>query len=432
MLFGLVDLIAQITVSGTVRSSDEQPLPGVNVLIKGTATGTTTDIDGKYTIEVLSEDDILVFSMIGMLREEIVVGSQTDISITLLEDLVGLDEVIVVGYGTMKKSDVTGAITSLKDEDLTQVKSTNVIENLQGKAAGVDITRTSGEAGSGFDIRIRGERSLSGSNDPLYIVDGVQYGKSIDINPSDIESIEILKDVSSTAIYGSKGANGVVIITTKKGHLGKPKITFSTYYGNNKPLGSLPYMDRNDYLNFKQDLAKYSIYYQTGEWPDEAEVSYEPFEQTGIDNGTDTRWIDLITRTGNLQNYFLSIAGGKEGITYNVSLDHTNEKGMLELDDYKRYVLRGGMDVKLTEFLSIGTSNVLSYIDRNRMDFPEKRVRLMNPLAEPYDSDGNLINNPTVSLGKCSIISTAPNTSISVITDCLLSSFSRINFLFTP
>jgi TonB-linked SusC/RagA family outer membrane protein len=398
MLLGTASLMAQITVSGTVISaSDDQPVPGVNVLVKGTSAGTVTDINGNYSIQVESGEAVLVFSMMGMLSEEKPVGNQTEINVNMVEDLIGLDEVVVVGYGTMKKSDITGAIISLKDEDLDQVKSTNVIENLQGKAAGVDITRTSGEAGSGFDIRIRGERSLSGNNDPLYIVDGIQYGSGIDINPSDIESIEILKDVSSTAIYGSKGANGVVIVTTKKGKEGTPKISFSAYWGFNKPLGKISYMDRDDYLQFKQDLARFNLYYESGEWPDEAEVFYEPFEERGIVNGTNTDWMDQITRTGNLKNYFLSVAGGKESITYNLSLDHTNEVGMLDQDDFKRYVLRGGMDVKVTDFLSVGTSNVLSYKNRSRMDFPERRVRLMNPLAVPYDSVGDLISNPTVS-----------------------------------
>lgn len=398
LFLGIVDLAAQITISGVVTSAtDNQPIPGVNVIVKGTTTGTITDMDGGYTLAVGSEEAILVFSMVGMLSEEVTVGNQTEINVIMAEDLVGLEEVVVVGYGTMKKSDITGSIVSLKEEDYTQVKTTNVIENLQGKAAGVDITRTSGEAGSSFDIRIRGERSLSGKNDPLYIVDGIPYGSGVDINPSDIESIEILKDVSSTAIYGAKGANGVVIITTKKGIEGKQKISFSSYIGMNKPLGSLPYMDRNDYLQYKEDLAKFREYSSTGVWPDEVEVSYEPFEEEGIANGTDTKWIDEIMRTGYLKNYFLSVSGGRNGITYNVSLDHTNEVGMLEKDDYKRYVLKGGLDAKVTDFLKVGTSNVLSYRDRNRMDFPEKAIMLMNPLAEPYDSVGNVVNYPTVS-----------------------------------
>jgi TonB-dependent SusC/RagA subfamily outer membrane receptor len=292
---------AQVSVSGTVKGADDLGLPGVNVTIKGTTTGTITDLDGNYQLEVPSSESIIVFSMVGMLTEERVVGDHTVLDMVMVEDLVGLDEIVVVGYGTMKKSDVTGAIVSMKDEDLTQVKTTNVIESLQGKAAGVDISRTSGEAGSDFSIKIRGERSLSGNNDPLYIVDGIQYGSGVDINPSDIASIEILKDVSSTAIYGSKGANGVVIITTKKGSEGKAKVSFSMYHGWNKPLGELPYMDRNQYLSWKEDLSKFREYYSTGEWP-EGTFGFDTtdVERVGIANGTDTRWIDEVRRTGQL------------------------------------------------------------------------------------------------------------------------------------
>ena len=387
--------IAQVSVSGTISSStDDMPLPGVNITIKGTTTGTISDLDGKYTLQVTSKEDILVFSMVGMLAAEETVGDQTEINISMVEDLVGLDEIVVVGYGTMKKSDVTGSIVSLKDEDLTQVKTTNVIESLQGKAAGVDISRSSGEAGSGFSIKIRGERSLSGNNDPLYIVDGIQYGSGIDINPSDIASIEILKDISSTAIYGSKGANGVVIITTKKGTKGQTKVSFSTYSGWNSPLGELPYMNSSDYLAWKDDYYRFEEYYNSGVWDESITAPLKPFEEEGVANNTDTRWIDEVSRTGALKNYFLSVTGGEKGISYNLSLDHTNEKGMLKLDDYKRYVLRGGFDVTVTDFLSVGTNSILSHVDRNRMSFPEKTIRQMSPLAVPYDSTDALITSP--------------------------------------
>ncbi len=389
---------AQKSITGYISDSENNPLPGVNVTIKGTLTGTISDLDGNYSIEVNSEADVLVYSMMGMLTLEIEVGSQSEIDIQMEEDLIGLDEIVVVGYGTMKKTDVTGSIVSIKEEDFSQVKTINVVEGLQGKAAGVDISRSSGEAGSDFSISIRGERSLSGNNKPLYIVDGIQYGSGIDINPSDIASIEILKDVSSTAIYGAKGANGVVIITTKKGIEGKTKVTFSTYHSWNTPLGELPYMNSSEYLQFKEDLAKFEEYYNTGEWPDEVDVTLKPFEQTGVDNGTDTRWIDEISRTGHLRNYFLSVAGGKAGFTYNLSLDHTNESGMLDKDEFKRYVIRGGFDVKVTDWLNIGTNSILSYRDRSRMNFPEKRIRQQSPLAVPYDSTGELLTNPTPSL----------------------------------
>lgn len=394
MLSNLTVYSQQNQISGTVKdASNGETLLGVNVVILGTTSGTVTDYDGNFSLTA-DANDTLQISYVGYLDEIVPVGGRTLIDVQLAPDIETLDEVVVVGYGTMRKSDVTGAIVSIAEEEFTQVKTTNVIGSLQGKAAGVDIIRESGEAGSGFKVTIRGERSLSAKNDPLYVVDGIQYGSGIDINPNDIESIEILKDVASTAIYGAKGANGVVIITTKQGIEGKPKITFSAYAGMNTPLGKLPYMDRNDYMQYKEDLTKFKEYYTTDEWPDSVDVPYQQFELDGIENGTNTNWFDEVRRKGYIQNYFLSVAGGKEGISYHLSLDYINEKGMLENDDYKRYVVKGGMDIKVNDYLNVGTSNILSFKNRNRMDFPEKNIRLMNPLAEPYDSAGNLIINP--------------------------------------
>ena len=399
LIFCSLQIFAQErTITGTILdASTGEPMPGVNIMIEGTTVGTISDIDGGYSIKVPDASAVLVFSFISYEPQSIVVEDKTVIDVSLEVSAEELDELIVVGYGTMKKSDVTGSIVSINDKDFKQVKTTNVIESLQGKAAGVDITRTSGEAGSGFDIRVRGERSLSGNNDPLYIVDGIQYGSGININPNDIESIEILKDVASTSIYGAKGANGVVIITTKKGSEGTPKINFSMYAGINKPLGSLPYMDRNSYMKYKEDMVKFSEWDRSRqtEWPDSVEVSWTGFELEGIENGTDTKWLDLITRTGYMKNYFLSVSGGTSGMTYNISADYTNEQGMLKNDDYKRYVIKGGVDVKVNKHLTVGTSNILSYVNRNQADFSEKAVQLMNPLAVPYDSAGNLILTPT-------------------------------------
>lgn len=376
-----------------IDANTNEYLLGVNVIIKGTTVGTVTDNEGKFSLNA-GANDTLQFSFIGYLDENVPLTGRTVIDVQLVPDIEALDEVVVVGYGTMKKSDVTGAIVSINEEEFTQVKTTNVIESLQGKAAGVDITRSSGEAGSGFNVYIRGERSLSAKNDPLYIVDGVQYGSGIDINPSDIESIEILKDVASTAIYGAKGANGVIIITTKQGIKGKPKITFSAYAGLNKPLGELPYMETDDYIKYKEDLVKTVEYNRSGEWIDTLTPEYAPFILEGMANGTNTKWFDEVKRNGYLQNYYLAVYGGKEGISYNVSLDYTKETGMLKQDDYKRYMIKGGMDIEVNKHLNVGTSNILSFKDRNRMDFSEKAIRLMNPFAAPYDSAGNLITHP--------------------------------------
>ncbi len=390
-------LHAQKEITGNVKDDNTgEALPGVNVVLKGTNTGTITDADGHYTLSISNDQDVLVFSFIGYLTESITVGNQSVINMNLVPDIVSMQEVVVVGYGTMKKSDISGSIVSIKEKDLQQVKTTNVIESIEGKAAGVDITKSSGEAGAGFSIQIRGARSLSGSNSPLYIVDGVEYGSGIDINPNDIASMEILKDISSTAIYGAKGANGVVIITTKKGVEGKTNITYSAYYGVNKPLGALPYGDRDYYLQYKNDLTNFKQYTRSNVWlPDsELNVVYQPFELEGIAKGTNTNWFNELYSNGYLQNHFLSVSGGKQGITYNLSADYTDEQGMLKGDNYKRYVLKANIDIKVNKRLTVGTSTVLSFKDRDRMAFPAKQVLLMNPLAEPYDSLGNLNINP--------------------------------------
>jgi TonB-linked SusC/RagA family outer membrane protein len=378
-----------------------EALPGVNVVVKGTTVGTATDLDGKYSVNVPT-DGILAFSYVGYLTEEVPVNNQSEINIALVPNLQSLEEVVVVGYGVMKKSDVTGSIVSIADDDLKQVKSTSVIESIQGKAAGIDITKSKGEAGTGLSIKVRGERSLSGENDPLYIVDGVQYGSGININPNDIESMEILKDVASTAIYGSRGANGVIIITTKKGTEGRSRVTYSNYISFNRPLGSLPYTDRDSYIQFKEDLARIGVYNKTGDWPDSVGVNYEPFEEEGIQNGTNTDWFGEIVRTGIVQDHFLGVSGGNSGVTYNVSADYTDEKGMLKGDHYKRYVLNANLDAKVSKRLTAGTSTILSMIDRDRMTFPEKSLTLMNPLAVPYDSIGEIIDLPIPKSGTLS------------------------------
>ena len=208
-------------ISGIVKDVSGEPVIGVNVSVKGTGNGSITDLDGKFTIPDVKEKDVLVVSYIGYLTQSVSVGKKTSFIITLKEDTQALDEVVVVGYGVQKKRDLSGAISSVKSRDITAIPTTNALEALQGKVAGLDLTASSGKAGADLSFTIRGERSLKASNAPLILVDGIDYGTTLDINPSDIESIEVLKDASSTAIYGTRGANGIIIVTTKKGKAGK-------------------------------------------------------------------------------------------------------------------------------------------------------------------------------------------------------------------
>ncbi|HPH47215.1 MAG TPA: TonB-dependent receptor plug domain-containing protein, partial [Chryseolinea sp.] len=233
----------QNVVTGRVTSQDDGlGFPGVNIIVKGTTIGTATDSDGKFSIDVPSSESILVFSSIGYSTKEEIVGSRSVIDVVLSADITSLSEVVVVGYGTVKKSDVTGALTSVSAEQLRSVPVQSISQGLQGRASGVDIAQTSSRPGDNPVIRIRGNRSLLGGNEPLIVMDGIPLpeGSSInDFNPNDVQSIEILKDASAAAIYGSRGANGVIMVTTKKGKAGKGKITYDGFFGVSSPLSEI-------------------------------------------------------------------------------------------------------------------------------------------------------------------------------------------------
>ncbi|MCD8264498.1 MAG: TonB-dependent receptor plug domain-containing protein [Tannerellaceae bacterium] len=223
-------------VSGTVSDEFGEPIIGASIMVKGKTAGTITDFDGNFSLEV-DPKDILSISYIGYLTQEYNPVGQSTLLITMREDTQKLDEVVVIGYGVVKKKDLTGSVASLKMQDIAAVPVSNALEALQGKISGLDMTRASGEAGSSLGFSLRGNRSLSASNEPLILVDGIQYGNTVDINTSDIESIQVLKDASSTAIYGSRGANGVILITTKKGQIGKPVVSFNMYAGVQSAAG---------------------------------------------------------------------------------------------------------------------------------------------------------------------------------------------------
>ncbi|MDA3817535.1 MAG: TonB-dependent receptor [Prolixibacteraceae bacterium] len=385
-------VFAQTSVTGTVTSeSDNEGLPGVNIVVKGTTRGVITNVDGKYAIDVDSPDDVLVFSMIGMQAKERVVGNRNVIDVSLAESRIGLDEVVVVGYGTMKKSDLTGSIVSMDEEQMTETKSNNVLESLQGKAAGVDIQRSSGRSGGGVDILIRGSRSLSASNSPLVIVDGIPYGDDIDINPADIESIEILKDVSSTAIYGSRGANGVILITTKKGSSDVSKVYFSAYYGVTEPFQKVPVFDREGYINAKID-ANRSI----DDWGADPIIEnvFSGDEQTGYEDGTYTDWQDIVTQLGTRQSYHVGFMGGNDKFTYNTSISYYDEEGVVLADEFRRMTYKLNLEGKVTEDITVGGSSILTFKERNGRGPRYIDAVLGSPICEPYDSLGNYIYQP--------------------------------------
>jgi len=385
-------IIQTIKITGVV--SDEKTgelLPGVNIMEEGTTNGAISSFDGTFTVDVSSANSTLVFSFIGYTTQKIPVTGATELNIKLIPDVQRIDEVVVVGYGTMKKSDLTGSITSISNEKLTEVKSGNVIESLQGKIPGVDITRDNGRAGAGIDILVRGKRSLNASNAPLVIVDGIPYGDNIDINPQDIESIEILKDASSTAIYGSRGANGVILITTKRGKSGQSKIYFNSYYGISNPYQKVPMFDREGYIQAKIDANK-----DVNDWTTEP-TPFNVFpgdELTGYENGTETNWQDVVTRTGARQDYHVGFMGGNENITYNTSLNYFNETGVVLADQFDRYTFKLNFDANVNRFIKVGGAAIITNRNRDGNGPRFTDAMLLSPIVPAYDSLGKYRYQP--------------------------------------
>ncbi len=390
MLFTHTAFTQTKTVTGIVSSKDGEPLIGVNILIKNTDQGTVSEYDGSFTVEA-APSDTLQFSYIGFDPKEVPVSDNSYLEVQLESRSNLFDEVVVVGYGTMRKSDVTGSIISVRDEALTDVKSGNVFEALQGRVPGVDITRDNGRAGADIGILVRGERSLRATNAPLILVDGVPYGDNIDLPPEDIESIEILKDASSTAVYGSRGANGVILITTKRGVAGRSKIDFSVYRGFSEAFSKVPVFDREGYIQAKIDARK-NIF----DWDTEPNIqnAFLGDEVRGVEEGIETDWQDEVTKPGSQDSYYLGFSGGTDKMQYNTSLNYFREDGVVIQDEFQRYTFTLNLDAKLNELLKVGTSSVFSYRLREGNGPRFTDAVKSSPITEAYDSLGNYIFQP--------------------------------------
>lgn len=333
------------TVSGTVSDESGMPLPGVNVIEKGTTKGTTTDFDGNYQIEI-GDDTTLVFSFLGFSTQEFDVSGTENLDVTLTENLEALEQVVVVGYGTQQRSDITSSISSVDADDLENLPVTGVQEALQGRAAGVTVTSSNGLPGSGVSVRIRGIGTVN-NNDPLYVVDGVPVGGMNYLSPSDIASIDILKDASASAIYGSRAANGVVLITTKKGKEGKTKISFDTYYGISKPWKDFEPANNDEYFYMVEQL-----YGQNSETYKDALVSY--------DKGYNTDWWKETTKSAGVNNYNLSLSGGTEKVHYLVSGSYLKQGGPIDPSGFERFSARINTDFQLSDKIKVGENLSIS------------------------------------------------------------------------
>jgi TonB-linked SusC/RagA family outer membrane protein len=340
------------SVKGKVVSDVGEVLPGVNVLIKGSSRGTTTDADGQFTLGNVTPDDVLVFSFIGYTTQELTVGNQTTLNITLTTDMETLGEVVVVGYGTQRKIETTGSIASVKSSDLVQTPVSNVVQGLQGRVAGVQITQNSGAPGGNVSVRVRGTNSINGTSEPLYVIDGIQIANSGNItdvsplstiNPNDIESVEVLKDASATAIYGARGSNGVVLITTKRGKSGTTRVSYEGYYGVQQVRKELDMLNAAQFAQLENDVFKSQVY---------ADPAAE---------GQGVNWQDLIFRTAPIQNHQLSVNGGTEKTQLALSLNYFNQDGIIINSNFKRYSLRLNLDHKISDRVKVGTSIMGSY-----------------------------------------------------------------------
>ncbi|MFH4966882.1 TonB-dependent receptor [Gaetbulibacter sp. M240] len=381
IFFSLVFMLVSFTtfgqteVSGTVTSaSDGQPIPGVNVIIKGTARGTATDFDGNFKIDALS-NDILVFSFLGYLTQEFTVGNQEVLNVSLEEDAAKLDEVVVVGYGTAKRSDLTGALTSVTAKDFEDQPLNQVSQALQGRAAGVQVTQTSGVPGGSFKIRIRGANSITGSNEPLYVVDG-QFVDISTVNVNDIQSMEVLKDASATAIYGTRGANGVVLITTKKGRPGKARINVNLFTGISNVTQKLDLMNAVEFaegVNFSEGAEVFTA---------------QEIEDLRLSGGED--WQELLFQTAYFNNAQISASGGSDVVDYYISGNYYDAGGtVVKRQNFKRLNLRTNLNAKLSDKVKIGLNFNLGQEERTGVRADLGVGLSFDPTTPAFDENGD-------------------------------------------
>ena len=402
-----------ISVKGRVTDATGQGIINASITVKGSQTGVSSNETGHFEISAPARA-ILVISSIGFATKEVPVNGQTSLTVSLTESGSNLDQVVVVGYGTQRKRDVTGSVVSVSAATLQEVPAPNVIAQLKGRVAGVDIVSNSATPGASGSIRIRGNRTITNSqgtsdalDGPLLVVDGIPYGGSInDINPDDISGLEVLKDASATAIYGSRGAGGVILITTKRGRTGKGVISYDGYVGVTSLMDKYAVFNGPEYAQFKTDAATYN----RSNWPTTAGTSsylLTQAEKDALAAGVSTNWQDLIYQEGLITSHQLGLSGGSEGTQYGIGAGYFNETGIIPNQKFERYSLRATIDHRVNKYLRIGlnTLNTLSYTNTpGGGGVPSGLVRL-TPLASPYNPDGTVNLNPAIGSIDANVIS---------------------------
>ncbi|HNX65908.1 MAG TPA: TonB-dependent receptor [Bacteroidales bacterium] len=374
--------LQQTKVTGHVLDVKGDPMIGVNVLEKGTTNGVLTDADGAFALTVASSNSIIVFSFIGYESQEVVVGNQTSLNITLKEATTGLNEVVVIGYGTAKKKDVTGSVASINGATMRDVPAANITQALQGRISGVDMSQTNTKPGATMQIRIRGVRSLNASNDPLIVIDGIPFSGNIsDISPSSIKSIDILKDASSTAIYGSRGSNGVIMITTNKGYVGqKAQVTYNGYAGLKSLFARYPMMSGPEFVKLRAYANNNGI------------AGSKTYANT-LDESDDvnTDWQKLLYKTGFVTNHDLGLTGGTQQGSYSFGIGYYREEAIVPLQDFTRYMIRSSLDQQIGKRIRIGFTTNTNYSVSNGNNLGAVYTALdHSPIANIYNTDGTL------------------------------------------
>lgn len=360
------------TITGTIVDPSGMPVIGANVMVKGTTNGTITDMDGKFSLEVASGATLMV-SYIGFANQEIKVSNQTNLSIALKEDAEALDELVVVGYGTQKKSDLTGSVSSVKSEVIDKQVVTSVDQALQGRVSGMQITTASGAPGSSMTIRIRGGNSINGGNEPLYVIDGIIGGGDLSmINPADIQSIEVLKDASSTAIYGSRGANGVVLITTKMGRGQEGiKLDYHGYFGLQKSVKFLDMLDGQEYA----------------QWRNEYEAYFGRNPLFDVKNVPNTDWQREMYKTAPITEHNISLSKGYKDGNYFLSLNYLNQDGILKKSGFDRYQIRFNLEQNIGKMFKFGSTMSMVYTDKDNPVISTSGMGTI-PVMSIYNEDG--------------------------------------------
>lgn len=450
-------------VTGKVTSAEDgSGLPGVNVLIKGSTVGTITDIEGTYSIDVPGGSGVLVFSFVGFLTQEVQIGSRAVLDVQLVSDVTQLSEVVVTGYGTQDKRTLTGSISSVKGDVFENLPVQSVDRGIQGRLAGVQIASSSGAPGGALTVRVRGIGSINASNDPLWIVDGVQlsrFGQTTQgssnplasINPNDIESVEVLKDAASAAIYGAQAANGVVIVTTKKGKKGKSSLNVSIQKGSVQPFNLYETMDAKQFATMKEEAFTNAGLPLTG-----ATGAYAVFGDPNNDDLTNFDWVDAIFRTGQLATYDMSLSGGDDKTSFLLSMSYQMQEGQIVMSDWQRGTARLNLTHKPSSKLTIGANLSLAYqrtfgaiANGNFVNGPFQAAFTAQPTSTAYNDDGTFRNpypasgsghlfgynivqgvNQEVRLGRVPQTVSSFNISYEIIPGLLLNGFAGIDASF--